>query len=83
MVVKFRFSAGPVNIGLKLVYPEGYEIGMPNLGYDLKWTLAFEWCMVGFVSKNNHQKDIVLRVQNFSTILDIIVNIIEKGGGGI
>lgn len=82
MVVKFSFSPGPINVGLKLVHPEGYEIDMPNLGYDLKRTLSFEWCMVGCVSKNNYQEDIVLHAQNFSTILDIIINIVETGGGG-
>ena len=49
---------------------------MPNLGWGLK--SISEWCMVGFDSKNMHQKKIGLRAQKLLTILNTIANIIER-----
>ena len=60
-----------------------HKVDVPISISDLKWILVFEWCMVGWGSKNGHQKDICwkeigLYVQNLLTILDVIVKRIWK-----
>ena len=45
----------------------------------LKHAPICKWCMVGCESKNEHQKEIGLRAQTSSTILDAIVNLIGWG----
>jgi hypothetical protein len=61
------------------------EVGAPNVpeaDLDLKWSLIFEWCVVGYESKIGHPKnmclqEIGLRAQHLLTILDVIVSMIK------
>ena len=53
---------------------------------DLNHTPKSQWCAVRCRSKNGHKKhmclkEIELSAQNVLTILNSIVNIVERGGG--
>ena len=62
------------------------NLDMPNSNNMIIWTPMFELYVIGFRSKNGHQKkvfwrEVGLHAQNMLTTLSSIVNIIGRGGG--
>ena len=83
----FWWSFLTTNLGIwhtiQVSHEGPHKADVPKSNIATIWIPIFEWCVVRCGSKNGHQiniriKEVALRDQNVLTILNWVVNVIEK-----